>query len=114
MRNNLSRLLLEPLPLSGLKRLLIVPDESLQYIPFAALLFPGSGAGKELLVKHFEIDVLPSASVLGILRKARASELHLRPPPRFSPIRFLNQMTSECQRVVQALREAMKIAPPPV
>ena len=70
MRSNLSRLLLEPLPLSGLKRLLIVPDESLQYIPFAALLFPGSGAGKELLVKHFEIDVLPSASVLGILRKA--------------------------------------------
>jgi len=66
----LSRLLLEPLPLSGLKRLLIVPDESLQYIPFAALPFPGSGAGKELLVKHFEIDVLPSASVLGILRKA--------------------------------------------
>jgi CHAT domain-containing protein/tetratricopeptide (TPR) repeat protein len=66
----LSRLLLEPLPLSGLKRLLIVPDESLQYIPFAALLFPGSGAGKELLVEHFEIDALPSASVLGILRKA--------------------------------------------
>ena len=77
MRNNLSRLLLEPLPLSGLKRLLIVPDESLQYIPFAALLFPGPGAGKELLVKHFEIDVLPSASVLGILRKARSK----RTPP---------------------------------
>ena len=74
---NLSRLLLEPLPLSGLKRLLIVPDESLQYIPFAALLFPGPGAGKELLVKHFEIDVLPSASVLGILRKARSK----RTPP---------------------------------
>ena len=73
----LSRLLLEPLPLSGLKRLLIVPDESLQYIPFAALLFPGSGAGKELLVKHFEIDALPSASVLGILRKATGK----RAPP---------------------------------
>jgi CHAT domain-containing protein len=73
----LSRLLLEPLPLSGLNRLLIVPDESLQYIPFAALPFPGSGAGKELLVKHFEIDVLPSASVLGILRKATGK----RAPP---------------------------------
>jgi CHAT domain-containing protein len=69
-------LLLEPIPLSGVKRLLIVPDESLQYIPFAALPFPGSGAG-ELLVKHFEIDVLPSASVLGILRKATGK----RAPP---------------------------------
>ena len=65
----LSRLLLEPIPLSGVKRLLIVPDESLQYIPFAALPLPGSAAGKELLVNQFEIDVLPSASVLGTLRK---------------------------------------------
>jgi CHAT domain-containing protein/tetratricopeptide (TPR) repeat protein len=73
----LSRLLLEPLPLSELKHLLIVPDESLQYIPFAALLFPASGAAKELLVKHFETDVLPSASVLGILRK----ETGKRAPP---------------------------------
>ena len=73
----LSRSLLGPIPLSGVKRLLIVPDESLQYIPFAALPFPGSGAGKELLVNHFEVDVLPSASVLGTLRKGIAK----RPPP---------------------------------
>jgi CHAT domain-containing protein len=66
----LSRSLLEPITLSGRKRILIVPDESLQYIPFAALPFPASGAGKELLVNHFEVDVLPSASVLGTLRKA--------------------------------------------
>jgi CHAT domain-containing protein len=73
----LSRLLLKPILLSGVKRLLIVPDESLQYIPFAALPFPGSGAGKELLVNHFEVDVLPSASVLGTLRKG----IPKRPPP---------------------------------
>jgi CHAT domain-containing protein len=65
----LSRMLLEPILLSGVKRLLIVPDESLQYIPFSALPFQGSGAGKELLVNQFEVDVLPSASVLGTLRK---------------------------------------------
>jgi CHAT domain-containing protein len=66
----LSRLLLGPIPLSGPKRILIVPDESLQYIPFAALPLPASANGKDLLVNEFEVDVLPSASVLGILRKA--------------------------------------------
>jgi len=65
----LSRSLLEPIPLSGVKRLLIVPDESLQYIPFAALPLPGPAAGKKLLVNQFEVDVLPSASALGTLRK---------------------------------------------
>jgi CHAT domain-containing protein len=73
----LSRLLLGPVPLAGRKRILIVPDESLQYIPFAALPFPGSGAGKELLVNQFEVDVLPSASVLATLRKATGK----RAPP---------------------------------
>jgi CHAT domain-containing protein len=73
----LSRLLLKPIPLLGVKRLLIVPDESLQYIPFAALPLPGSAAGEELLVNQFEVDVLPSASVLGTLRKASSK----RAPP---------------------------------
>jgi CHAT domain-containing protein/tetratricopeptide (TPR) repeat protein len=72
----LSRSLLEPIPLSGPKRLLIVPDESLQYVPFAALPLPAS-AGKDLLVNQFEVGVLPSASVLGVLRKATAK----RAPP---------------------------------
>jgi len=73
----LSRLLLGPIPLSGPKRILIVPDESLQYIPFAALPLPASSTGKDLLVNEFEVDVLPSASVLGILRKATGK----RTPP---------------------------------
>jgi CHAT domain-containing protein len=73
----LSRLLLGPVPLSAAKRILIVPDESLQYVPFAALPLPSPGAGKDLLVNKFEVDILPSASVLGILRKATAK----RAPP---------------------------------
>lgn len=73
----LSRLLLGPITLAGPKRILIVPDESLQYLPFAALPLPGSGSGKELLVNHFEVDILPSASVLGTLRKATGK----RKPP---------------------------------
>jgi CHAT domain-containing protein/tetratricopeptide (TPR) repeat protein len=73
----LSRLLLEGIPLSGPKRILIVPDESLQYVPFAALPLPSSGTGKDLLVNQFEVDALPSASVLGILRKGAGK----RAPP---------------------------------
>jgi len=100
----LSRSLLEPLPLSGLKRLLIVPDESLQYIPFAALLFHGSGAGKELLVKHFEIDVLPSASVLGILRKATGK----RTPPTASIAIFADPVFESDDERVSMRRAAAK------
>ena len=73
----LSRLLLGPIPLSGPKRILIVPDESLQFVPFAALPLPASPTGKDLLVSEFEVDILPSASVLGILRKATGK----RAPP---------------------------------
>jgi CHAT domain-containing protein len=71
----LSQLLLGPVALGRAKRLLIVPDGSLQYIPFAALPIPGMN--KDFLVDHFEIDVLPSASLLGILRKATGK----RAPP---------------------------------
>src|SRR2546421_9786254 len=53
----------------GNKRLLIVPDGALQYIPFAALPDPTSaeGAGQPLIVKH-EILSLPSASTILVMR----------------------------------------------
>ena len=73
----LATLLLGPVDLGQAKRLLIVPDGSLQYLPFAALPFPGSGANTQLLIDRFEIDVLPSASVLGTLRRGMAR----RTPP---------------------------------
>lgn len=64
----LSRMLLGPAA-SELKnkRLLIVAEGVLQYVPFAALAEPDEG-GTPLIVKH-EIVTLPSASVLGVLRQ---------------------------------------------
>jgi CHAT domain-containing protein/tetratricopeptide (TPR) repeat protein len=69
--NQLSQMLLQPA--SNLftgkqvnKRLLIVADGALQYIPFAALPIPNT---KEPLLAKHEIVNLPSASTLGVLRK---------------------------------------------
>ena len=64
----LSRMLLGPVG-SELKnkRLLIVAEGVLQYVPFSALVDPDEGAAP-LIVKH-EIVTLPSASVLGVLRR---------------------------------------------
>ena len=50
----------------GNKRLLIVPDGGLQYIPFSALPVPGS-ADLPLIVEH-EVTIQPSASILATLR----------------------------------------------
>jgi CHAT domain-containing protein/tetratricopeptide (TPR) repeat protein len=72
----LSRMLLGPVTLARTKRILVVPDGSLQYIPFAALPTP-SPRVKDLLVHYQEIVILPSASVLANLRKAAAK----RAPP---------------------------------
>jgi CHAT domain-containing protein/Flp pilus assembly protein TadD len=67
----LSQMLLQPVAGQlGNKRLLIVSDGALQYLPFAALPTPGT-SGKDtvpLLVQH-EIVNLPSASTLAVLRK---------------------------------------------
>lgn len=70
---HLSRILLAPVaPLLGKKRLLIVGDGALQYIPFAALPTPTGGVGRAattpLIVEH-EIVNLPSASTLAVLRR---------------------------------------------
>jgi CHAT domain-containing protein/tetratricopeptide (TPR) repeat protein len=71
---NLSNLLLRPAAglLAG-KRLLIVPDGALHYLPFAALPAPGSS---EPLVAGHEVVVSPSASALAVARR----ELAGRPP----------------------------------
>jgi CHAT domain-containing protein/Tfp pilus assembly protein PilF len=71
----LSRMLLTPV--AGLlqdKRLLIVSDGALQYVPFAVLPTPSAGNSKTAtpLVATHEIVNLPSASVLAILRREEA------------------------------------------
>lgn len=60
------------------KRLLVVADGVLQYVPFAALVEPRDGAQTPLIVKH-EIVTLPSASVLDVLRQETT---HRLPPSR--------------------------------
>ncbi len=57
------------------RRLLIVAEGALQYLPFAALPAPGMGEGRPLVLDH-EVVHLPSASTLAVLR----AELADRPP----------------------------------
>ena len=79
----LSQMLLGPLA-SELKskRLLLVAEGVLQYIPFAALPDPANATGSDQqpLIANHEIINLPSASVLGVLRdetrsRSRATKL---------------------------------------
>jgi CHAT domain-containing protein len=72
----LSRMILWPVRgrIAG-KRLLIVSDGALQYVPFSALPAPGD-PGTPLLVQH-EIVNLPSASVLAEIRRSSSG----RPRP---------------------------------
>ncbi len=71
---DLSQMLLAPVAKQlGKKRLLIVSDGALQYVPFSALLKPTTGQSstqsqQPLLVEH-EIVTLPSASTLAVLRR---------------------------------------------
>ena len=67
----LSEILLGPVAGQlGTKRLLIVAEGALQYLPFGALPVPGieTGPPVPLIVNH-EIVSLPSASVLAVLRR---------------------------------------------
>ena len=66
--HSLSDLLLQPVAgeLARKRRILIVPDGPLQYVPFAALSAPGSD--DPMILEH-EVSMLPSASTLALLRK---------------------------------------------
>lgn len=68
---NLSRMLLAPLAVElKQKRLVIVAEGVLQYVPFSAL--PSPENSRPLIVDH-EIVTLPSASVLAVLREEFAN-----------------------------------------
>lgn len=65
----LSQMVLAPLAARiTKKRLLIVSDGALQYVPFAVLPVPGHSKGVPLVVEH-EVVYAPSASVLAELRR---------------------------------------------
>lgn len=73
----LGKLLLGGLDLPAGKRVLVVPDGPLQYVPFAALRVPGTGVDTTPFIVQHDVTMLPSASVLAALRKAADK----RPPP---------------------------------
>ena len=50
------------------KRLLVVPDGALEYLPFAALAVPGRDSFVPLMVQY-EVTSIPSASTLAVLRQ---------------------------------------------
>jgi CHAT domain-containing protein len=65
----LAQMLLGPArPLLAGRRLLVVADGELQYIPFGALPLPSSGATPSRLVEQNEVVYLSSASTLAALR----------------------------------------------
>ncbi|MEP7339751.1 MAG: CHAT domain-containing protein [Acidobacteriota bacterium] len=64
----LGRMLLAPVaPLLGNKRLIVVADGSLQYVPFGALTIRTAQSSRPLVANH-EMISLPSASTLAALR----------------------------------------------
>jgi CHAT domain-containing protein/Tfp pilus assembly protein PilF len=79
----LSRLLLPPAAAQiSKRRLLIVSDGALQYLPFAALPLPNRQSKPPAyvpLITKYEIVSVPSASTLGVLRKEIAGR---RPAPK--------------------------------
>jgi CHAT domain-containing protein/tetratricopeptide (TPR) repeat protein len=79
LSRQLSQVLLGPAAhlLDG-KRLIVVPDGLLRYIPFTALQLPSARGEKstQTLTEQFEVVILPSASTLNLLREASAK----RPP----------------------------------
>jgi CHAT domain-containing protein len=68
--SRLSEMLLAPVAnkIAG-RRLLVVSDGALQYLPFAALPVPGARRPQVPLAVDHEIVSLPSASVLAVLRR---------------------------------------------
>jgi CHAT domain-containing protein len=75
--NELSAILLKPVASElGHKRILIVADGALHYLPFAMLPVPNEQASFTPLVVEHEVVTLPSASVLALIRK----ELNGRKP----------------------------------
>src|SRR5262249_26713002 len=80
----LAQLVLSPVgeQIAGARRILVAPDGALAYVPFAVLPVPARAneAPAALLDEH-DVVVLPSASVLTVLRSQRS---HRGAPPRIA------------------------------
>ena len=105
----ISRMVLEPVASSlGAKRLLIVSDGALQYVPFAALPVRSSGIGGPLrpLIEQHEVINMPSASALGVLRHELAGRA---PAPKAIAVFADPVFSKDDERVARTARE--KTAP---
>ncbi len=102
----LSRMILGPVARQlTKKRLLVVADGALNYIPFAALPSPAAQDRQRLLIADHEIISLPSASSMAVLRKELAGR-KAAPLRRQScwPIRSLMQVMRECNPLTKLRR----------
>jgi CHAT domain-containing protein/tetratricopeptide (TPR) repeat protein len=107
---NLSRMILAPVADAlGTKRLLIVPDGALHYVPFAALPSPVSrtGVAQAPLAVHHELVHAASASALGPLRRQAAG----RPVPAKTALVLADPVFDDLDNRV---RRQSRTAPPPV
>ncbi|MEG4230946.1 tetratricopeptide repeat protein [Microcoleus sp. Pol11C3] len=110
----ISQIILQPVAAQlGQKRLLIVGDGILHYLPFAALSLPGKPGenGNPPLIVDHEIVLLPSASTLGILRQNYSDRqpptrtLAILADPVFSPEdeRLKNQSTATNLQAIESV-----------
>ncbi|WRH68497.1 MAG: CHAT domain-containing tetratricopeptide repeat protein [Planktothrix sp. GU0601_MAG3] len=93
------------------KRLLIVADGALQYVPFAALPEPGAPGDSEaipLIINH-ELLTLPSASVLGIMREENQNR---KPPEKLLAVLADPVFASTDDRLKSVVLQALKALPP--
>jgi CHAT domain-containing protein len=91
------------------KRLLIVPDGLLNYVPFGALPVTGDSAKSVPLVASHEIVTAPSASVVAFLRRKTI----LPAPPRGRSVLIFADPVFDRNdaRVKRAMAAAPKVAP---
>ncbi|MEG5040046.1 tetratricopeptide repeat protein [Microcoleus sp. B3-C5] len=116
--NTLSQIILQPVAAQlAQKRLLIVGDGILNYLPFAALSLPGKSGenGNPPLIVDHEIVLLPSASTLGILRQNYSDRqpptrtLAILADPVFSPEdeRVKNQSTASNLQAIESVNPGL-------
>ncbi|OIP73044.1 MAG: hypothetical protein AUK43_01505 [Oscillatoriales cyanobacterium CG2_30_40_61] len=92
------------------KRLLIVADGALQYVPFAALPEPGNGDREAIpLIINHELLTLPSASVLGIMRRENQSR---KPPEKILAVLADPVFASTDDRLKSVVFQGIKALPP--
>ena len=101
LRKDLGQVLLGPLEGRVIgKRLLIVAPDALQYLPFGALIEPGTRNSP--LIKDHEIVVLPSATTMSVLRTTTRN----RPPQPNSVIVFGDPVfDSDDERVARPVQD---------